>query len=67
MEGEKVDVRQLNLDCDQSSPDDWRVFCRNTGLVLSENQPSAEHAWAVAAERLASSISDIRRSVCDLD
>jgi len=62
-----MDARQLDLDCDQHTPDDWRVFCRNTGLELSKNQPSAEHAWAEAAERLARCLSDIRRSVCDVE
>jgi len=62
-----MDVRQLNLDCDEPSPGVWRVFCRNSGLNLSHGKPSAEHAWAEAAERLAKCLSDIRRSVCDVE
>ena len=61
-----MDAR-LNLDCEESLPGRWRVWCRNTGIVLAAREPSAEHAWATAAEKLAQHISEIRRTVCDLE
>lgn len=56
-----MDTRQLNLDCDEPKRGQWRVFCKNTGMELSLNQPSAEAAWAMAAERMARCISEFRR------
>ena len=62
-----MDARQLNLDCDEPTPGEWRVVCTNTGLVLSQGQRTAEAAWAVAANRLVSCLNDIRRSVCNIE
>jgi hypothetical protein len=62
-----MDTRKLDLDCQEFSPGEWRVFCLNSRLELSNKQKSAEHAWAVAAQRLADCISGIRRSVCDVE
>ena len=62
-----MDARELKLDCDEPQPKQWRVFCQNTGLVLSSCQPSPEYAWSHAADRLARCLSDIRRSACNVD
>ena len=59
-----MDARQLNLDCDERVPGEWRVYCTNTRMVLSERCKSAEFAWAEAADLLAAVLSEIRRTAC---
>ncbi len=62
-----MDCRQLDLDCDQQNDGDWRVFCRNSGEVLSENHRDSETAWMKAAELLADCVSSIRRTVANVE
>ena len=59
-----MDARQLNLDCDEPRPGEWRVYCTNTRMVLSERCESAEFAWAEAAALLANALNEIRRAAC---
>ena len=64
-----MNALELDLECDQASAADesWRVWDRNTGAVISQNARTAEVAWADAAGRLARCLSEIRRSVCNLE